>query len=158
MEGLSHMPRGDDAWLKAFISRICEQVEEYHGKPANYVFVKNLIERFIKNNPDADPANIDWVSYYDPRLEYGEILERLRSAYPQYKWEAEREEFGEERYFSELLNYLTAQARELPPELRLRLLRELSDELGLSVEEAKELEERVAAEVKPPAKVEERRP
>ncbi|MEM2276837.1 MAG: hypothetical protein QXU43_07155, partial [Thermoproteota archaeon] len=71
------MPRGDDAWLKAFISRICEQVEEYHGRPANYVFVKNLIERFIKNNPDADPANIDWVSYYDPRLEYSEILERL---------------------------------------------------------------------------------
>ncbi|MEM1977095.1 MAG: hypothetical protein QXX29_04275 [Nitrososphaerota archaeon] len=156
------MPRGDDAWLKAFISRICEQVEEYHGRPANYVFVKNLIERFIKNNPDADPV-IDWVSYYDPRLEYSEILERLRSAYPQYRWEAEEEraeEFGEERYFSELLNYLTAQARELPPELRLRLIRELSDELGLSVEEAKELEERVAAEVKPPPpkKPEEKRP
>ena len=83
------MPKRDKYWLKSYVSRICEQIEEYHGEPPNYIEVQGLIQRFIKNNPDADPEAIDWVSHYDPRLEYSEILQRLREAYPQYKWEEE---------------------------------------------------------------------
>ena len=90
------MPKRDKYWLKSFVSRICDQIEEYRGKPPNYIEVQGLIQRFVKNNPDADPESIDWVSHYDPRLEYSEILQRLREAYPQYKWE--EKEVREKQY------------------------------------------------------------
>lgn len=143
--------RRDDSWLKAFVSRICEQIEGHHGSPPNYVEVRGLIQRFVKNNPEADPEDVDWVSHYDPRLEYSEILGRFRRAYPMYRWDAGEagEEYGEERYFNELLGYLAEQARELPPDLRLRLIRELSMELGLHAEDQKRLEGAVA-EAEPP--------
>ena len=53
------MPRRDDIWLKSFISRICQQIEEYREKPLNYVEVQALIQRFVKNNPDADREEIE---------------------------------------------------------------------------------------------------
>ena len=139
--------------MKSFVSRICEQIEEHHGSPPNYVEVQALIQRFVKNNPEADPESIDWVSYYDPRLEYSEILQRLREAYPQYRWEEEEareRQYDEERYFQELLDYLRRQAEELPKELRLRLVRELAEELGLPAVEAKMLEEAIAEVERPP--------
>ena len=147
------MPKRDKYWLKSYISRICEQIEEYRGKPPNYIEVQGLIQRFVKNNPDADPESIDWVSHYDPKLEYSEILQRLREAYPQYKWEEEEvreKQYDEERYFNELLDYLRKQAEELPRELRLRLVRELSAELGLPAVEAKKLELEEAVQVEKP--------
>jgi len=58
-------------------------------------------------------------------------------------------QYDEERYFTELLDYLRRQAEELPRELRLRLVRKLSVELGLPAVEAKRLEEAVEAE-RPP--------
>lgn len=90
----------------------------------------------MKDNPEADPSDVDWISYYDPRLGYSEVLRKLKKAYPQYRWEAERKEYGEERYFSELLDYLRRLAEKLPRELRLRLVRELSAKLELPVEGA----------------------
>ena len=140
------MPKRDKYWLKSFVSRICDQIEEYRGKPPNYIEVQGIIQRFIKNNPDADPEAIDWVSHYDPRLEYSEILQRLKEAYPQYRWEEEevkRREYDEERYFSELLDYLRRQAEELPRELRLRFVRELASELDIPLERVREIEERI---------------
>ena len=147
------MPKRDKYWLKSFVSRICDQIEEYRGKPPNYIEVQGLIQRFVKNNPDADPESIDWVSHYDPRLEYSEILQRFKEAYPGYKWEEEEvreKQYDEERYFNELLDYLRRQAEELPKELRLRLVRELSAELGLPAVEAKRLEEAIKAEAEKP--------
>lgn len=142
----------DECWLNSFIARICGRIERYSGKAPNYVEVKALIERFVRNNPDADVEAVDWVAYFDPRLEYTEILERFRQAYPQYRWEdeeARQREHDEEQYFSELLNYLISQARELPPELRLQLVREVSGELGLPLMNVKALEEEVIGAVKP---------
>jgi len=147
------LPKRDQYWLKSFVSRVCEQIEEHHGSPPNYIEVQALIQRFVRNNPDSDPSNIDWVSYYDPWLEYSEILQRLREAYPQYRWEEEEareRQYDEERYFQELLDYLRRQAEELPKELRLRLVRELAEELGLPSIEAKTLEEAIAKVERPP--------
>jgi len=135
------LPRRDDIWLKSFISRICEQIEEYRGRSPNYIEVQALIRRFVENNPDADPEEIDWVAYYDPRLKYSEILQRFKEAYPGYRWEAEEvkeKEYDEERYFHELYNYLREQAKELPEDLRKRLLMELSAEFGFEVEKPAE--------------------
>jgi len=138
------MPRRDQYWLKSFVSRICDQIEEHYGSPPNYIEVQALIQRFIRNNPDADPEAIDWVSCYDPRLEYSEMLRRLKERYPMYRWEEGVEErYDEERYFSELLDYLRRQAGELPRELRLRLVRELAEELGIPSFEARRIEEGV---------------
>ena len=147
------MPKRDKYWLKSFISRICEQIEEYRGRAPNHIEVQALIQRFVENNPDADPEEVDWVGVWDPTLTYSENLRRFQKTYPGYRWEREevREEgYDEERYFSELLDYLRKQAEELPRELRLRLVRELSAELGLPAVEAKRLEEAIEAEAEKP--------
>ena len=83
------MPKRDKYWLKSFISRICEQIEEYRGKPPNYIEVQGLIQRFIENNPDADPEEVDWVGVWDPTLTYSENLRRFQKTYPGYRWERE---------------------------------------------------------------------
>jgi len=81
------------------------------------------------------------VAYYDPRLEYSEILQRFKEAYPGYNWEAEEireEKYDEERYSHELYDYLREQAKELPEDLRRRLLTELFAEFGFEVEKPAE--------------------
>ena len=120
----------DESYVKKLASRVAEDIEERYGKPANFVELQALIQRFIRNNPDADPENIDWVSTWDPRLEYTEIVKAFKNRYPMYKWEDE-EQYTEERYFQELYNYLLTQARELPEDLRARLIKEISFELGI---------------------------
>jgi DNA primase large subunit len=120
----------DESYVKSLISRIAEDIEERYGKPPNYVELQALIQRFVRNNPDADPEDIDWVSTWDPKLEYTEIVKAFKKRYPMYKWE-EEEAYDEERYLSELYNYLLTQARELPEDLRARLVKELAFELGV---------------------------
>ena len=135
------MPRRGEYWLKSFISRICEQIEEYRGRAPNYVEVQALIQRFVENNPDADPEEIDWVGVWDPTLTYSENLRRFQKTYPGYRWEKEEvkeREYDEERYFHELYDYLREQAKELPEDLRKRLLTELSAEFGFEVEKPAE--------------------
>jgi len=44
------LPKRDQYWLKSFISRICDQIEEYYGRAPNYIEVQGLIQRFVKNN------------------------------------------------------------------------------------------------------------
>ena len=123
------MRRGED-YVKGLAARVAEDIEEYYGVPPNFIELQALIQRFVRNNPDADPEAIDWVSYYDPRLEYSEILQRFKERYPMYRWEEEKE-YTEERYFQELYSYLLTQARDLPEDLRIRLIKELALELGV---------------------------
>ena len=120
------------------VRKIYESVKDRWGNLANYIVIKNVVKRFCELNPTADPFRIDWAEHYRPDFEYDEILRELKKAYPMYKWGV-GEEFSEEQYFSELYSYLVSQARELPEELRLKLIRELQAEFGF--EEPKELEE-----------------
>jgi DNA primase large subunit len=122
----------DESYIKSLASRIAEEIEERYGKPPNFIELQALIQRFVRNNPDADPEDIDWVSTWDPKLEYTEIVKAFKDRYPMYKWQAEEEEvYDEEKYLSELYNYLLTQARELPEDLRIRLLKDLSLEIGI---------------------------
>jgi len=120
----------DESYVKSLASRIAEDIEERHGKPPNFIQLQALIQRFMRDNPDADPEDIDWVSTWDPKLEYTEIVKAFKDRYPMYKWE-EEEVYDEERYLSELYGYLLMQARELPDELKARLIKEISFELGI---------------------------
>jgi hypothetical protein len=120
----------DESYVKSLAGRIAEDIEERYGKPPNFIQLQALIQRFVRNNPDADPEDIDWVSTWDPKLEYTEIVKAFKDRYPMYKWE-EEEAYDEERYLSELYGYLLMQARELPDELKARLIKEISFELGI---------------------------
>jgi DNA primase large subunit len=120
----------DESYIRKLTSRIAEDIEERYGKPPNFIQLQSLIQRFVRNNPDADPEDIDWVSTWDPKLEYTEMVKAFKDRYPMYKWE-EEEAYDEERYLSELYNYLLTQARELPEDLRARLVKELAFELGV---------------------------
>jgi DNA primase large subunit len=120
----------DESYVKSLASRIAEDIEERYGKPPNFIQLQALIQRFVRNNPDADPEDIDWVSTWDPKLEYTEMVKAFKDRYPMYKWE-EEEVYDEERYLSELYNYLLTQARELPEDVRLRLIKDLSLEVGI---------------------------
>ncbi len=147
------MSKRDD-WLKEYISTIYNKIKEYYGKPVNYIELQALIQRFVKNNPEADPTTIDWVAYYDPSLDYSEMIQQFKEAYPYYKWDdgdTSLTSYDEDRYYDELLNYLIKQAEELPQKLRARLVRELAAELEIPTEKA-EVEEKTEekpAEEKP---------
>ena len=122
----------DEFYVRKLASRIVEDIEEYHGVPANFVEVQALIRRFVKNNPDVDPENVDWVSLWDPKLEFDELVKVFEKKYPMYKWrDSEEQEYTEERYFQELYDYLLTQAKDLPEDFRLRLIKELAFELGI---------------------------
>jgi DNA primase large subunit len=120
----------DESYVKSLAGRIAEDIEERYGKPPNFIQLQALIQRFMRNNPDADPEDVDWVSTWDPKLEYTEMVKAFKDRYPMYKWE-EEEVYDEERYLSELYNYLLTQARELPEDLRVRLVKDLSLEIGI---------------------------
>jgi hypothetical protein len=62
----------DESYVKILVSRVAEDIEERYGKPPNFIQLQALIQRFVKNNPDVDPEDIDWVSTWDPKLEYTE--------------------------------------------------------------------------------------
>lgn len=125
------------------IKRIYESVKSRWGSLANYIVVKNAVKRFVELNPTADPLTIDWAEYYRIDFDYEELLRELKKAYPIYRWGLERE-ISEEQYFNELYSYLLSQAKELPEDLRLKLLRELQAEFGF--EELKEAKVEVVAE------------
>jgi len=118
--------------------KIYDSIKDRWGSLANYIVVKNAVKRFCELNPAVDPFSIDWSEHYRPDFEYEELLREFKKAYPMYRWGVE-EELSEEQYFSELYNYLVSQARELPEELRLKLIRELQAEFGF--EEPIEVEE-----------------
>jgi hypothetical protein len=77
--------RRDESYVKRLAARIAEDIEEAYGVPPNFIELQALIRRFVENNPDADPENIDWVGVYDPRLEYSEIVKAFKRKYPMYK-------------------------------------------------------------------------
>lgn len=107
----------DEYWLKSFASRICQRLGEYYSKPINFIEVQRLIERFVKNNPEADPVMIDWVGTYDPRLEYSENLKIFQKKYPQYRWGAEGyEKASEESWREQIKTSVIRQMEELTPE------------------------------------------
>ena len=83
------------------------------------LMIRNLKRRFQKLNPEADPEVIDWEAYVDPNLTYWENLERLKEAYPQYRWEMPPEKEEEERYKWEELEFLQKRLQELKEELGL---------------------------------------
>jgi DNA primase large subunit len=119
-----------DESIKRLASKIAEDIEEMYGKPPNFIQLQALIRRFVENNPKADPEDIDWVGVWDPKLEYTEIISRFKEQYPMYRWD-EEQEYTEERYFQELYDYLLTQAKDLPEDFRLRLIKELAFELGV---------------------------
>jgi DNA primase large subunit len=145
----------DESYIKRLAARVAEDIEEAYGVPPNFIELQALIRRFVENNPDADPENIDWVGVYDPRLEYSEIVKAFKRKYPMYRWE-EEEQYGEERYLQELYNYLLAQARDLPEDLRARLIKDLALELGVQPPTIQRVQkaEAVAVEAGPAAKAE----
>jgi len=120
----------DESFVRRLASRVAEDIEERYGKPPNFLQLQALIQRFVRNNPGVDPEYVDWVSVWDPKLEYSEIVRAFKNRYPMYKWQYE-EEYSEERYLNELYSYLLTQARELPEDLRLRLVKEISLEIGV---------------------------
>jgi len=145
----------DESYVKRLAARVAEDIEEAYGVPPNFIELQALIRRFVENNPDTDPENIDWVGVYDPRLEYSEIVKAFKRKYPMYRWE-EEEQYSEERYFQELYSYLLAQARDLPEDLRARLIKDLALELGVqppTIQRAQKAEA-VAVEAGPAAKAE----
>jgi len=77
----------DESYVKRLASRVAEDIEEHYGRPPNYIELQALIQRFVRNNPEVDPENIDWVSARDPRLEYTEVVKAFKKRYPMYKWD-----------------------------------------------------------------------
>jgi DNA primase large subunit len=136
--------RRDESYVKRLAARVAEDIEEAYGVPPNFIELQALIRRFVENNPDADPENIDWVGVYDPRLEYSEIVRAFKRKYPMYKWETE-EQYTEEHYLQELYNYLLTQARDLPEDLRIRLIKDLALELGIKPPTIQHAQEAVEA-------------
>jgi hypothetical protein len=98
----------------------------------NYVKLKALVERFMDLNPGVDPRVVDWDAYWDPTLEYSELLEVYERAYPGLRWR-EREESEEE---------WRDRIREIADDLAARLslveLEELMTRLGQIVRELRE--------------------
>jgi len=135
----------DESFVKRLASRVAEDIGERYGKPPNFVQLQTLIQRFVRSNPDVDPENVDWVSTWDPRLEYTEIVKAFKKRYPMYRWQSGEEEYGEERYLDELYNFLLTQAKELPEDLRLRLAKEISLEIGVQIPARPAVEARAEA-------------
>jgi hypothetical protein len=73
--------------LRELIDGVAKSIEDEYGVKPNYVYLKSLIKRFVKLNPHIDPENIDWVSTYDPELEYTEMVKAFKDRYPMYKWD-----------------------------------------------------------------------
>jgi len=108
------------------------------GKKPNYVFLKNLIQRFIKNNPDADPTKVDWVGVWDSSLtDFDEIINVFEKAYPMYRWGSEQG-LSEERWRSEVKSMILQQMQELSP-----------DDIEEIIEKARELAGLAGPEEKP---------
>jgi len=127
--------------LDDYARRIARYIEEYMSKPVNFIVLKNLIKTFVENNPDVDPAAVDWAAYYDDRLTYSELVETFRKAYPMYRWDRPRElseqDFKEmkRQNVEEIIKELDDEAIEL---LRAKL-KEL-DEKSEAQQEAKQTE------------------
>ncbi|MEM0382143.1 MAG: hypothetical protein QW580_05730 [Nitrososphaerota archaeon] len=65
--------------LENIVRRVYGRVSD-----VNYVKLKALVLRFLEYNPDADVEGIDWSAHYGDSLEFGEIVEAFREAYPTY--------------------------------------------------------------------------
>jgi hypothetical protein len=55
------MTQKDEPYVKKIAVRVAEDIEEAYGAPPNFIEPQALIQRFVRNNPDADPESIDWV-------------------------------------------------------------------------------------------------
>ncbi|MEM1973015.1 MAG: hypothetical protein QXW60_06620 [Nitrososphaerota archaeon] len=65
--------------LENIVRRVYGRVSD-----VNYVKLKALVLRFLEYNPDADVEGIDWSAHYGDSLEFEELVEAFREAYPTY--------------------------------------------------------------------------
>jgi hypothetical protein len=111
---------------------VVEEVWARTRRVDNYVELRALVGRFMDLNPGVDPRVVDWDAYWDPTLEYSELLEVYERAYPGYRWR-EREESEEE---------WRDRIREIADDLAARLsLTELEELIGVLGEIVRELRE-----------------
>lgn len=96
----------------------------------NYVELRALVERFTALNPGVDPRVVDWDAYWDPTLEYSELLEVYERAYPGYRWREHEEPEEEWRdRIREIADDLAAKLSLIELEELHRLLGEIICEL-----------------------------
>jgi DNA primase large subunit len=117
----------DEDVLDAYVRSLAKSAE-YRGKFINYVELKALIQRFKKLNPDADPKTVDWVGFWDERLEYSELLEAFRRNYPMYRWV--EDSVTEEAFEDARKRRLERIVRELDEDSLRELSRLIREELG----------------------------
>jgi len=61
-------------------------VKAYHTSPNKKIKIQTLKKRFKTLNPEVGVDMVDWESEVGKRESYGEALQDLRHAYPEYKW------------------------------------------------------------------------
>ena len=113
----------DEGVLESVTRRVYERIGDI-----NYVKLKALIRRFLEYNPDGDVEKVDWASIYDDSLEFDELIEVFREAYPMYRWDRPRE-MSIQQYEDEKVGFILQNIEDLSEDAIRMLVKALEERL-----------------------------